>query len=443
MCNTKSKKHLSFTSLRHFMSKLFNKIPDKRQPSKITYSLHDVLMSGFACMYFKDPSLLQFQKRLQDEQNRNNLQTLFNVENIPQNTQLREIIDTVDSQNFSLIFKEFYQRLQRGKHLEQYQLFPNQYYFPIDGSQFYHSNDIKCPQCLTKQHRDGSVSYYHQVLQGGIMHPDCSEVIPFMPEQICNSDGGNKQDCEMNAAKRLIAKITQSFPRLGLILGGDSLFSKQPIIEQILALKHHYLFAAKPDDHKYLMNWIDAYDILPSKTFKDDKERTHIYEWMNNVPLHGGKNSITVNFLRCTIIGFDKKGNEIIVYKNSWVTDILISAKNIEALVRGGRCRWKLENEIFNVMKNHGYNMESNYGHGCDNLCFNVYLLTLISFFMHQIFELTDGLYQQCRTKFGSKRHMWEKLRSYICIIVFNTWEDLLAFAFKPTRYTLLIAGAH
>ena len=97
--------------------------------------------------------------------------------------------------------------------------------------------------------------------------------------------------------------------------------------------------------------------------------------------------------------------------------------------------------EVFNVMKNDGYCMERNYGHGNHYLCFNVYLLTLIAFFMHQIFELTDGLYQKCRIKFGSKRHMWEKLRSYICIIVFDTWEALLDFAFKPAKYTLSMAA--
>ena len=92
-------------------------------------------------------------------------------------------------------------------------------------------------------------------------------------------------------------------------------------------------------------------------------------------------------------------------------------------------------------MKNQGYCMERNYGHGDNNLCFNFYLLTLIAFFMHQIFELTDGLYQKCRVKFGSKRHLWETLRSYMKIIVFESWEFLLDFALKPTKYVLSIAN--
>ena len=89
-------------------------------------------------------------------------------------------------------------------------------------------------------------------------------------------------------------------------------------------------------------------------------------------------------------------------------------------------------------MKNQGYYMEHNYGHGKKHLAYNFYLLTLLAFFMHQVFELTDRQYQACRKKFGSKRHLWETLRSYIKIIVFETWDKLLAFALTPTEYSLV-----
>jgi len=73
--------------------------------------------------------------------------------------------------------------------------------------------------------------------------------------------------------------------------------------------------------------------------------------------------------------------------------------------------------------------------HGEKNLCFNFYLLTLIAFSFHQVFELTDKLYQTCRAKFGSKAHMWENLRSYIDILIFETWEMFLTFSLKPGDY--------
>ena len=267
------------------------------------------------------------------------------------------------------------------------------------------------------------------------MHPDCSEVIPFMPEQIVNSGGATKQDCEMNAAKRFVKKLRQAFPQLGLVIGGDALFSKQPIIEEVLSLRMHYVFAAKPSDHNYMFEWLAAYDELHKIECVDEKGRKHCYEWMNCVPLTGDKAPVAVNFLQCTIVGKNKKGDEEVLYKNSWVTDISVSKENIETLVKAGRCRWKNENEVFNVMKNHGYCMERNYGHGQNHLAFNFYLLTLLAFFFHQIFELTDRQYQACRKKFGSKRHLWETLRAYIKIIVFDTWESLLAYALEPVIY--------
>jgi hypothetical protein len=351
----KIKKHLNFTSLRRKVSEIFSSVVDRRQKSKVAISIHDAMLSGLACMYFQDPSLLQFQKRMQDEQHSNNLSTFFEVKNIPKETQMREIIDAVDSEHFRQIFKDYYLRLQRGKHLEKFQIFPNVYYFPVDGSQFFSSQDVHCEQCLTKEHQNGSTTYSHCVLQGGIMHPDCAQIIPFMPEQIVNTDGSTKQDCEMNAAKRFLEKLRQGFPQLGLLIGGDALFSKQPIIEDVLHYKMHYLFAAKPSDHTYMMEWLDTYDQLHDIQFIDEKGRQHHYEWMNDVPLHGEKDSISVNFLRCTITGKNKKGITEILYRNSWVTDLTVSEENIKILVRAGRCRWKSENECFNVMKNHGY----------------------------------------------------------------------------------------
>ena len=372
----KIKKHLSFGSLREAVSKKFRSIPDLRQAGKININLHDALMSGLACMHFQDPSLLQFQLRMQEEQNQNNLRTLFDINQIPKETQMREIIDGVESHHFKPIFKDIYLRLQRGKHLEQYQIFPGIYYFPIDGSQFHSSKEVYCDQCLVKHHKNESPTYSHYVLQGGIAHPDCSEVIPFMPEQIVNTDGTAKQDCEMNAPKRFVGNIRKEFPQLGLLLGGDGLFSKQPIIEDILAQRLHYLFAAKPDDHKYMMEWIGAYDALDRVDFEDDEGRRHVYEWVNDVPLNSQRDAIHVNFLRCFVMKTDESGEEKTLYQNSWVTDILVTSENIKTLVRAGRCRWKNENELFNVMKNHGYYMDRNYGHGKKNLAYNFYLLT-------------------------------------------------------------------
>lgn len=433
------KKHLSFGSLRNALSSLFCDLPDRREPVKINYSIHDAMMSGFACMYFQEPSLLQFQQRIKEDYNRHNLETLFAVNNIPGQTQLRDIVDEVKSDKLSPIFKDCFSRLQRGRHLLQYQLFPGLYLCSIDATQYFHSQSIHCDSCLTTEHKNGALSYSHKVLQTAIMHPDRRQVIPLMPEEIRNTDGNIKQDCEINAAKRLIPEIKKDHPQLGLIIAADDLFSRQPFITDVLANGYHYIFTVKPDSHKYLMEWIYSYDKEDINECRiiDKKGRTHKYEWVNNVPLYGRADSIEVNFFRYQIISKDKNGNEKIAYKSSWITDLEINEENCVTLVRGARCRWKIENECFNTLKNQGYSIEHNYGHGEKNLCFNFFLLTLLAFFFHQIFELTDPLYQDCRKKFGSKQNMWGNLRSCIMIFVYETWEILLDFALNPRKYKI------
>lgn len=438
----KPKKHLSFGSLRNVMSNHILQYSDWRQENKKDYSIHDAVMSGFACMYYQSPSLLQFQKELEDREKSNNLKTLFGVSDIPENTQLRGIIDKVDSEYFRFVFKEYLSRLQRGKHLERFQFIDGKYLCDIDGTQFFVSNKVGCSQCLTTDHGNGNVTRSHKVLQGAIVHPDMKSVIPVMPEQIVNSDGMTKQDCEMNASKRFLAKIKKDHPRLNLIINADGLSSKQPFIIEVKMAGYNYILVAKPGDHKYLMEWVSTFDSIPNKRVVDAKGRIHEYEWIEGVPLNGRKDAIQVNFFRYKIISIDKNGKEKINYRGSWVTDLPLNEDNIELMVKGARSRWKIENECFNTLKNQGYKIEHNFGHGKENLCFNVYLFTLLAFYFHQIFELTDSLYQACRKKFGSKRHMWETIRTAIKWFVFESWELLLNFVLEPTRYSPTITDS-
>jgi hypothetical protein len=431
------KKHLNFNALRSVLSKQFERIEDKRQQSKVNHSLHDSLMSGFACMYFQDPSLLAFQQRLQDSYQNNNLKSLFAVESIPKETQMREMIDSVATGSFEPIFNDYFLKLQRSKILSDYAIIPKEhlYYMPIDATQYYQSTNISCSKCLKKTSSKDETTYSHQALQPSILHPALSQVIPLMPEEIHNCDGESKQDCEINAAKRLIPKIRKAHPKLNILLGGDGLYSKQPMIELVKQQAMHFLFVAKPDDHVYMMEWLTGYQSLNSYMQTDNKGRQHVYEWMNDVPLNGRPDSIRVNYLKYKIISTTVDGTEKIHYKNSWVTDIVITDANCVQLTDAGRSRWKLENEYFNTLKNQGYCLEHSYGHGKQNLCFNFYVLTLLAFFFHQIFELTDKAYQACRVKTGSKREMWNTLRSYIRLYVFESWQQLLDFLLTPSKY--------
>jgi hypothetical protein len=388
-------------------------------------------MSGFAMMYFQDPSLLVFQRRMQEANQRNNLKTLFEVSDIPKDTQLRDVLDEIAYERLEDVFSDYFFQLQRGKHLEGYQFMPGKYLITIDGSGYFSSEKVHCAGCLLKSSKkSGKTRYHHQILQATLVHPTKKQVIPLAPEAIKNVDGSDKQDCEINAGKRLIEKIRMAHPKLGIIIVGDGLYSKQPFIEDLKTHGMSFILVAKPDDHRIMMEWVSEQRQLGEVSyleFKDLKGRQHVYEWINDVPLNGNQDSVSVNYFSYRLIVDGET-----TYKNSWVTDIGIDQNNVSHLVRGGRSRWKIENEGFNTLKNQGYHLEHNFGHGEKHLSMNFFLLNILAFFMHQILELTDLLYQRCRAKFSSRIEYWNQLRCTIRIMLFEEWEDLMRIVIAP-----------
>jgi len=396
----------------------------------VDYTLHDCFMSGFAMMFFQDPSLLQFQQRLQKRFNRNNLKNFFHITTIPKDSQLRQVLDDADNAQVYELFADLFRALQRGKHLDLFRFSEDRHLLSLDGSEYFSSDTIHCPGCLTKTSANGHVRYEHQILQAVIVCPGIREVIPLAPEPIANSDGAQKQDCEINAAKRLISKLHCTHPKLKLIVTGDSLYSKQPLIDSVKIAGMAFILVAKPDDHKILFQEFadqKGLDAVSTYSFKDVKGRRHLYEWINQTPLNGTKDADNINFFQYSLFVGAKR-----TYHNSWVTDIEITKNNVIDLVKAGRARWKVENECFNTLKNQGYHIEHNFGHGQNNLSMTFFLLNLLAFFVHQILQLTDRLYQQCRSGFGSRIEFWNQLRCTIRVMIFADFEHLLTFIIDP-----------
>ena len=186
-----------------------------------------------------------------------------------------------------------------------------------------------------------------------------------------------------------------------------------------------YILVAKPTDHKILFEWVDELTGLGDGhriELKMPKGKRHVYEWINGVPLNGQDHADNVNFFQFKIMDKTSK----VTYKNSWVTSLDINDGNVAHIAQAGRCRWKIENECFNTLKNQGYYLEHNFGHGKKQLSHNLYLLTMLAFFFHQIFELTDPAYQLCRRSLGSKRLLWETFRVLIRYFVFETWNQTM-----------------
>jgi len=426
------KKHLSFSALRASLSELFGQISDSRQPGKVDYCLHDCLMSALAMMFFQDPSLLSFLRRLEDPLQCGNLKALFAVETIPQDSCLRESLDAVDTAAINPAFGILLQRLQRGNQLCAFRFLDHYYLLGLDGSQYFCSEKIHCPSCLIYKGAKGPLRYSHQILQAVILNPHMRQVLPIAPEPIANTDGRKKQDCELSAAKRFLSKIRSAHPKLPIIITADGLYSDQPFVQALKNARMSFILVAKPADHKILFEWVQELEALGDARrmeLTDAKGRRHIYRWLNQVPLNGGKDADLVNFFEY-FLQVDQKTT----YHNSWVTDLAVSRDNVVELVQGGRARWKIENETFNTLKNQGYHIEHNFGHGNQHLSLNFFVLNLLAFFIHQVLELTDPSYQYSRSRFSSRQEYWNNLRVANRLLLFNDFEHLLRYVAHPAE---------
>jgi len=155
---------------------------------------------------------------------------LYRINQAPSDTYLRERLDEVDPANLRKAFSQLFAQFQRGKGLEGFDYLEGHYLLSLDGTGYFSSSEVHCAQCCEKHHRDGRITYYHQMLGAVLVHPDHREVFPLAPEPILKQDGTRKNDCERNAAKRLLTTLRREQPHLKLMVIEDGLVSCQGCI---------------------------------------------------------------------------------------------------------------------------------------------------------------------------------------------------------------------
>lgn len=419
----------------------FTKVPDVRdaEASALNHSLSDTLMAGLAMMFVQDPSMLSFQTRLQDRQRSNNLRTIFGIEELPKASQFGRILDNVDPAILQHAFTPVLQSLQKTRLWSEYRVLGGRYAVLMDGFEYFRSEKRGCPHCQEYRHRDGRVEHAHQVLATTLAHPTAKRPIPLLLEEIRREDGSEKQDCEFNAARRLIPKLTRAHPHLDLIYVGDGLFSKLPMVELIRDSRSSYILVAKPTDHKTLEQNLTGLRQIGGVTHWEqasEKGRRQVYEWATDLELVS-TSAVKTNWYSYT--EFFPNGK--VAYRNSWITDLKPTKHNIRELVEVGRHRWQIEDQAFDVLKNHGYHLEHNYGHGENHLAFIYVILNFLAYMLHQLIALSDRLFQAAVEKVGSEYKLWADIRVLVSYFVWATWEALLEHILDYKHKTSLESG--
>jgi hypothetical protein len=404
----KESQQLSFNSMVSCLHSTMVAFPDKRTGSNCRYSIEDAALGAFSVFFTQSPSFLAFQNTMLKNKGISNAQTLFDIDQIPCDNHIRDLMDEVEPSNVYPVFHYIFNGIKDSGHLDAFRSYGNNLLCALDGTHFFSSNKIHCQNCSIKEHKNGTTTYSHSAITPAFVVPGQSRVISLPPEFITPQDGHDKQDCENAAAKRWITEYAPVYGDLGITILGDDLYSRQPLCILILDKGLHFILVCKPDSHKTLYQWIDelqamgAVETLVEKIWTGKSHHIYTYRFVNKVPLRDGEDALAVNWCELTVTS--AAGRQL--YKNAFVTDFEISIDNVKQIVADGRARWKIENENNNILKTKGYHLEHNFGHGKQHLSNLLLTLNLLAFFFHTVLEMFDEAYR-CHRQFNGDPGMW------------------------------------
>jgi len=397
--------------------------PDKRKDEGV-YTMSDIGLSAFSLFFMQSESFLSYQRALEEGRKTSNCRTLFGMAKIPTDNHIRSMLDPVHPSHLQGAFDQVIKTLGDHNGMAAFKRLGGRTLIALDGTEYFCSQKLGCPHCLTRKRANGKVESYHSMLAATIVAPGHNMALPLMPEFIARQDGAEKQDCERNAAKRWLATQGERMKALRPVYLGDDLFACQPICAAVLASGGDFLFTAKPESHKALYEFMSGatLDQLSVVGKEGARKLTYRYRWFTGAPLRDGKDAIAVNWIGVTIA--DAKGK--ITYDGAFATSLDVSRETVAEIAACARARWKIENESFNVLKNNGYHLEHNFGHGKENLAMIFAAMNLLAFAFHTVCDCLEDLWTQARKAKRARKRFFEHIRTITAYLVFPDWQTLM-----------------
>lgn len=398
--------------------------PDARKGRGGNIQISDFGLSAFAMFFTQSASFLAYQRALEKGHGRSNGQTLFGIGRIPSDNYVRDRLDEADPALLRPCFERMETLLAEPPMRQAFGRLGGRTLIAWDGTEYFCSQKLGCTNCLTRKRANGKTENYHCLLSATVVAPGHSKVVPLMPEFIAPQDGAEKQDCERNAVKRWFDNHHARLAPLRPVFLGDDLFACHPVAKMVTDAGDDFIFTCKETSHKALRDFIGGAELArhEEKARRRNTKETFRYRWIEAVPLRDGKDSTTVNWIGFEIL--DARGK--LKYSMAWVTSLAVSKDNVAEIVACGRARWKIENESFNVLKNHGYELEHNFGHGQKFLAMTLTALNLLAFAWHTVLELLEAPWQAARQAAAKRTSFFAHILTLTAYVVFPSWNVLL-----------------
>ncbi len=231
--------------------------PDARR-GDVRYGMADIGMSAFSLFFMQSESFLSHQRSLEEGRAASNCRTLFGMAAVPTDNHIRAVLDPVHPAHLQPAFDQVLDTLRQRGGLAPFGRLGGRVLVALDGTEYFCSQKLGCPGCLTRKRANGRTESYHAMLAATLVAPGHAMALPLMPEFIAPQDGAEKQDCERTAAKRWLSAHGGRLQHLRPIYLGDDLFACQPVAEAIRAAGGDFLLTAKPASHKALYDFMQG-----------------------------------------------------------------------------------------------------------------------------------------------------------------------------------------
>lgn len=348
-------------------------LPDSRIQPRCLYSIGQVTFCTLIMFLTRQRSLHAFCAENRDsEWTLSNFRKWMPMHNVPTDDEIRYALADMPTVDINELLLKIHSGIERKKVLSDQRLLNKMQLISLDGSGQLSSYKLRFENALTRKTMQSDGTEHTLFLRGQLVatltNPQASLSLPMFFEpiekQIAEAAEYDKNDCEINAAKRLIAKMRTLYPKRSFCFLGDNLFAVTTIVDLIREKGGHFIFTAKPERNRELFSWAETLKEkwLTVEILDCDKTR-RIYRFQNKLPLaqfYKEEQAIWVNLVELTEIKPDGSQS----YYNTWVTDIEINKTNVVHIAQGGRARFaSIENRVFNEQKNLGFQMEHNFGH--------------------------------------------------------------------------------
>ena len=422
-----------------------DQLPDPRTGPNTLFSVADAALSVLAAFFLQSPSFLRFQRQIEHRRRNSNCRTLFGMRSIPSDNCIRNLLDGVGSAAFQPLFAALLGLLRERGGLAPFLRLDRRILVALDGTQIHASYKIHCPHCSCRQSGSPSApktQYFHSMLGAAVVADGHNLALPLAPEFIQPQDDPGeagstpeerKQDCESNAAKRWLSKHIHELRPFRAVFLGDDLFCCQPLCRLVLDGGADFLFVAKPTSHQRFdellhEDFISGSGWLRGRHPKTRRVEYRRFRWMAGLPVRDSDDAVEGTWIEYAVEVDDPKaaGGRRRTYTNSFFTSLAVTRDNVARIAAAGRARWKVENETFNCLKNHGYHLEHHFGHGRDGLANTLVAINLYAFALHTVLDCLCVLWQRCRQRFGTRGEFFQMLSSSTYYFLFPTWRSLL-----------------